>query len=172
MQGCEENSMPVVSKPNVLLVDDELDLLTGLARALRPEPFNLVVATSGPLALDLLRSRGPFAVIVSDLRMPGMDGVELLGRARTVCPDTVRMLFTGQLDTDMAIAAVNKGAIFRFIAKPCLRTAMALILQGGVEQYNLITAQRVLQEQTLHGTIKALTDILALVSPLAFGQIG
>jgi len=162
--------MPELPKPKVLLVDDELDLLAGLVRALHAEPFHIVTASSGAAALDMMRDHGPYAVIVSDLRMPAMEGVELLGRTRALCPDTVRILFTGQLDMEMAIAAVNKGAIFRFITKPCIRIVMAHTLRTAVEQYNLITAQRVLLEQTLHGSIKALTEILALANPLAFGQ--
>jgi response regulator RpfG family c-di-GMP phosphodiesterase len=162
--------MPELPKPRILMVDDEPDLLAGMVRALRFEPFDLVTATDGVAALDLLQNRGPFAVIVSDLRMPAMDGVQLLGRARALCPDTVRILFTGQPDMDTAIAAVNEGAIFRFITKPCSRVTMALALKNSIEQYDLITAQRVLLEQTLHGSIQALTDILALANPLAFGQ--
>ena len=162
--------MPEPARPRVLFVDDEPDLLAGLVRTLRSEHFVLVTATSGAAALDLLQDHGPFAVIVSDLRMPTMDGVELLGRAHAVCPDTVRILFTGQPDMDKAIAAVNEGAIFRFITKPCSRVMMALTLKSGIEQYRLVTAQRVLLEQTLYGTVKALTDILALASPLACGR--
>ena len=162
--------MPEPARPRVLFVDDEPDLLAGLVRTLRSEHFVLVTATSGAAALDLLQNHGPFAVIVSDLRMPAMDGVDLLGRARAVCPETVRILFTGQLDMDKAIAAVNEGAIFRFITKPCSRVMLALTLKSSVEQYRLVTAQRVLLQQTLHGTVQALTDILALANPLAFGR--
>ncbi|MCX6630109.1 MAG: hypothetical protein NTW28_21025, partial [Candidatus Solibacter sp.] len=80
------------------------------------------------------------------------------------------VLFTGAPDLDRAIAAINEGAIFRFITKPCSRVMMALTLKNCVEQHELITAQRVLLEQTLHGAIKALTDVLGLASPLAFGR--
>ena len=162
--------MPEPGRPRVLIVDDEPDLLAGLVRALRSEHFVLITAGSGADALDLLENHGPFAVIVSDLRMPVMDGVELLGRARAVCPDTVRILFTGQPDMEKAIAAVNEGAIFRFITKPCSRVVLALTLKGAVEQHRLITAERVLLEQTLRGSIKALTDVLGLASPMAFGR--
>ena len=158
------------SRPRVLLVDDDADLLAGMARGLRSEHFELATATSGAQALELLQNRGPYAVIVSDLRMPVMDGVALLGRARTVSPDTVRVLFTGAPDLDRAIAAINEGAIFRFITKPCSRVMMAVTLKNCVEQHGLITAQRILLEQTLHGAIKALTDVLGLASPLAFGR--
>ena len=162
--------MAELSRPRILLVDDDTDLLAGMVRSLRSEHFELATATSGAEALDLLRNCGPYAVIVSDLKMPVMDGVALLGRARTVSPDTVRVLFTGAPDLDRAIAAINEGAIFRFITKPCSRVMMAVTLKNCVEQHELITAQRILLEQTLHGAIKALTDVLGLASPLAFGR--
>lgn len=157
-------------RPRILLVDDDADLLAGMARGLRSDHFELATSTSGAEALEVLQNRGPFAVIVSDLRMPVMDGVVLLGRARTIAPDTVRVLFMGAPDLDRAIAAVNEGAIFRFVTKPCARFMMALTLKSCVEQHELITAQRILLEQTLHGAIKALTDVLGLASPLAFGR--
>jgi len=162
--------MPDPAKPAVLLVDDEPDLLAGISRSLRSERFAISTASSGAAALAMLRTKTPFAVIVSDLRMPEMDGVALLQHARECSPDTVRVLFTGQLDMERAIAAVNQGAIFRFILKPCSRISLAMTLNDAVEQYRLVTAERVLLEQTLHGSIKALTDILSLVAPAAFGR--
>jgi response regulator RpfG family c-di-GMP phosphodiesterase len=162
--------MAGLARPRILLVDDEPDLLAGMLRSLRSDLFELCGATSGLEALDLLRNRGPYAVIVSDLKMPVMDGAELLGQARKVSPDTVRVLFTGAPDLERAIAAVNEGAIFRFVTKPCSRVMMAVTLKNCIEQHELITAQRVLLEQTLHGAIKALTDVLGLASPLAFGR--
>jgi response regulator RpfG family c-di-GMP phosphodiesterase len=157
-------------KPRVLLVDDELELLAGLVRSLRSEHYEISTASTGSLAIDMLRTNGPFAVIVSDLRMPSMDGVELLSKAREVAPDTVRLLFTGQLDLQNAIAALNEGAIFRCILKPCPRTRLAMTLKAAVRQHQMLTAERVLLEQTLHGSVKALMDILALSSPVAFGR--
>src|SRR5579871_1029962 len=102
--------------------------------------------------------------------MPEMDGVALLRDARKLSPDTVRVLFTGQPDMKHAIAAVNEGEIFRFITKPCPRVPMALLLKSAVQQYQLITAERVLLEQTLRGSIQALTEILSVTNPLAFGR--
>ena len=158
------------SKPRVLFVDDEPDLLAAIVRNLRSEHFDVLTAPGGAAALQMLRESGPFAVIVSDLRMPEMDGVTLLQTARKLFPDTVRVLFTGQPDMERAIAAVNEGEIFRFMTKPCARVPMALMLKSAVQQYQLVTAERVLLEQTLHGCIKALTEILALTNPLAFGR--
>lgn len=158
------------ARPRILFVDDEPDLLAGMERSLRSENFAVTTAPSGAAAMELMKKAGPFAVIVSDLRMPEMDGVALLRTAHEQFPDTVRVLFTGQPDMDRAIAAVNQGAIFRFVTKPCSRVVMALTLKGAVEQHRLITAERVLLEQTLHGSIKALTDVLGLASPMAFGR--
>jgi response regulator RpfG family c-di-GMP phosphodiesterase len=166
----EELTMADSSKPRILLVDDEPQLLSAVARNLRQEQYELHMANCGAEALETMRNRGPFAVIVSDLRMPGMDGVALLAAARRQYPDTVRVLFTGQPDMERAIGAVNEGAIFRFITKPCSRVMMAYTLKGAIEQYELLTSRRVLLEQTLHGSIKALTDVLGLANPLAFGR--
>ncbi|SRR5579883_107575 len=157
-------------KPRILFVDDDPDLLAAIVRNLRSEHFEVATASSGADAIEMLRAQGPFAVIVSDLRMPYMDGVELLRAARTLSPDTVRVLFTGQPDMERAIAAVNQGEIFRFLTKPCPRVPMALMLKGAVQQHELITAERILLEQTLRGSIQALTDMLALTNPLAFGR--
>lgn len=162
--------MAEVSKPRVLFVDDEPDLLEALMRNLRSEHFAVATASGGAAALEMLRDHGPFAVIVSDLHMPEMDGVTLLRLARQNAPDTVRVLFTGQPDVERSIAAVNEGAIFRFLTKPCSRVVLALTLKAAVEQYRLVTAERVLLEQTLRGSIKALTEILSLAAPLAFGR--
>jgi len=158
------------TKPRVLFVDDDADFLAGMARSLRSREFEVVTASSGDAALDILRKSGPFAVLVSDLRMPGMGGVQLLGLARRIAPDTSRVLFTGQLDIEHALSAVNEGAIFRFIVKPCATVVVAVTIKAAIEQYRLVTAERVLLEQTLRGSIQALTDVLALASPVAFGR--
>jgi response regulator RpfG family c-di-GMP phosphodiesterase len=158
------------SKPRILFVDDEPDLLAAIARNLRSEHFKVATASSAVEALETMAKAGPFAAIVSDLRMPGMDGIGLLRTTRELYPDTVRVLFTGQPDLDNAVAAVNEGAIFRFVTKPCSRVTLALTVKGAVEQHRLIVAERELLQQTLRGSIKALTDVLGLASPLAFGR--
>jgi response regulator RpfG family c-di-GMP phosphodiesterase len=161
---------PEPPKARVLFVDDEPDLLSGLARSLRSRHFEIRTAPDGETALRLLKESGPFEVIVSDLRMPVMDGVTLLHCARSVAPDTVRVLFTGQLDIEHALAAVNDGAVFRFMVKPSSTIMILATLRAAVEQYRLVTAERVLLEQTLRGSIQALSEVLALASPLAFGR--
>jgi response regulator RpfG family c-di-GMP phosphodiesterase len=160
-------SAPVLAR--ILCVDDERAVLEGLALHLRRK-YRLETAQSGAEGLAILREKPGIAVIVSDMRMPGMDGAAFLTRAREAAPDAVRMLLSGQSDIDSAIAAINQGGIFRFLTKPCPPPTLLGAIEAALEQHRLVTAERVLLEQTLHGSIKALTDILALANPMAFGR--
>ncbi|HTV56436.1 MAG TPA: HD domain-containing phosphohydrolase [Terriglobia bacterium] len=155
--------------PRILLVDDELSLLEALVRGLR-RLFDIETAPGGQAALEILHNQPGFTVIVSDLRMPGMDGISFLKHARQTAPDGIRVLFTGNADLADAIEAVNQGAIFRFITKPCPLPGFKNMLDAAVEQHRLVTAEKVLLEQTLQGSVKALSDVMALVSPMAFGR--
>jgi len=159
----------MAEKPTVLLVDDELQVLEGLALHLRRE-FTVTQAASGFQALEALRSDPDTAVVVSDLRMPGMDGIAFCERAREVAPDAVRILLTGHADLDAAILVVNQGQIFRFLQKPCAPHTLCVAVTAAERQHRLLTAERVLLEETLRGSISALTDVLALSSPRLFGR--
>lgn len=161
--------MATKAKPSVLCVDDEPQVLEGLALHLRRH-YELHMAPSGAAALEVLASHPGVAVIMSDMQMPGMNGAAFLAGARQLAPDAVRMLLTGHADIDAAVDAVNKGQIFRFLTKPCPPPMLLGAFESAVEQHRLITAERVLLEQTLHGAVKALTDVLALVSPTSFGR--
>ncbi len=161
--------MPRGNLPRILMVDDEPRILEAHQRNLRFY-FNIVTATSGSMGLEALARDGPFAVAVSDLRMPEMDGVAFLRLVHEREPDTVRVLFTGHPDLESAIASVNDGAIFRFLTKPCPPEFLRQAIDLAVRQNQLITSERVLLEQTLHGSVKALTEVLAMVSPVAFGR--
>lgn len=154
---------------SVLCVDDEQNVLDALTRVLRRE-FAVTTAQGGSAALEAMRERGPFAVIVSDMRMPGMDGATFLRCAREAAPLSVRILLTGQAELRDAVEAVNQGSIFRFLTKPCAADNLLAVLHDAAEQHRLIAAERVLLEKTLHGSIKALTDILSLIHPAAFGR--
>lgn len=156
-------------KKKVLCVDDEPAVLEGLALQLRRD-YEVATATSGELGLEMLRKEGHFVAVLSDMRMPGMNGAVFLAQVLRQAPDTVRLLLTGQADLQSAIDAVNEGQIFRFLTKPCLPDQLRGSIAAAVEQHRLLTAERVLLEQTLHGSIKTLTDILALTSPAAFGR--
>lgn len=153
----------------ILCVDDEPNVLQAHQRALRKD-FHVETALSGEQALKMIAESGPYAVIVSDMRMPIMDGVQLLARVKEVAPDTTRIMLTGNADQQTATEAVNEGHIFRFLNKPCPPEQLAKALSAGIEQYRLVRAEKELLEQTLHGSIQVLTDILALVNPTAFGR--
>lgn len=162
-------SMNPATKPHVLCVDDEPQVLESLRLNLR-RTCTVSTATSGAEALALLAPESDVAVIVSDMRMPSMNGAVFLAQARVKAPDAVRLLLTGQSDIDSAIAAVNDGQIFRFLSKPCAPTVLLEAVASAVAQHRLVTAERVLLQQTLHGSIQALTEMLAMVNPIAFGR--
>ena len=153
----------------ILLVDDDANILSGYRRNLR-SLFGVEIALGAEIGLEKLRHQGPFAVVVSDLRMPGMDGTRFLAQVRESAPDTVRIMLTGQADLESAIEAVNEGNLFRFLTKPCSPVALKMALDAGVRQYLLVKSERELLENTLGGSIKLLTDVLALASPVAFGR--
>jgi response regulator RpfG family c-di-GMP phosphodiesterase len=153
----------------ILFVDDDPDILASYRRVLRKQ-FRIDTAPGGLEALELVAAEGPYAVIVSDMRMPGMDGTRFLAETHKRAPATVRMMLTGQSELDTAVEAVNEGHIFRFLTKPCPPDTLARALDAGVEQYRLITAEKDLLQKTLSGSIKLLTDVLSVVNPAAFGR--
>jgi response regulator RpfG family c-di-GMP phosphodiesterase len=155
--------------PRILCVDDEPNLLDGLIRHLRHH-FQIATAADGEQGLVAVQRQGPFAVVMSDLRMPGMDGISFLRRVREVAPEAVRILLTGQGDFNTAVAAINEGHVFRFLTKPCPPPIVLKAIQAGAEQYRLLTAERVLLKETLQGSIKVLLDILAISNPAAWGM--
>jgi response regulator RpfG family c-di-GMP phosphodiesterase len=156
--------------PRVLCVDDEPNVLEGLRDSLR-RSFDVHVAESGADGLALLQQDpDSFAVVISDMRMPVMSGAAFLNQARRIAPTAVRLLLTGHSDVEAAIRAVNDGQIFRFLTKPCPPGDLLRACAAGLGQHRLLNAERVLLEQTLRGAIKALTDVLALTNPAAFGR--
>jgi response regulator RpfG family c-di-GMP phosphodiesterase len=153
----------------VLFVDDDPNVLASYKRTFRKR-FRVDTAGGVEEALGLLGLPEPYAVVVSDLRMPGLDGIRFLTEAQRVAPDTVRIMLTGHSDLETAIAAINEGRIFRFLTKPCAPEAMVAALAAGVAQFHLVTTERELLQKTLNGSIKVLTDVIALVNPAAFGR--
>jgi response regulator RpfG family c-di-GMP phosphodiesterase len=152
----------------ILLVDDEVAILDGLRRQLRKK-FTVYTANSGAEGLELLKSE-PVAVVVSDMRMPQMDGATFLSRVRTLHPNVVRILLTGQADTQSAITAVNEGQIYRFLTKPCPPEVLVDEIGNAVELNRLVTAEKELLRTTLRGTVEALVATLSLAQPAAFGR--
>ena len=152
----------------ILLVDDEPNVLESIQRQLRNR-FEVMTAQSGEEALEVLKTAGPFTLIVSDMRMPGMDGVQLLSRVKDMYPDTVRIMLTGNADQETAVAAANTGQIFRFLNKPCSTATLATALSLGVRQYKLMTAEKELLNETLKGSMKVLSELLSQANATAFG---
>lgn len=153
----------------ILIVDDDKNLLDSMRRGLCRR-YALTLAPGPNEGLKVVREQGPFAVVLSDLRMPGMDGVRFLEKVRENSPTTVRMMLTGHGDLDAAMAAVNEGNVFRFLTKPCPVETLIRALDAGIEQYQLLIAEKELLRGTLRGSIKVLVDVLNLVSPEAFSR--
>jgi response regulator RpfG family c-di-GMP phosphodiesterase len=158
-----------MTKARVLFVDDEPNVLNGIRRSLRND-FDIHTAASGKEALQILEGDEPFGVVVSDCRMPEMDGIELLQRCSKLSPQSVRIMLTGNLDQETAVKAVNTGDVFKFLNKPCEADALKQVIGQAVRQYELVTAEKELLEKTLKGSIKVLADLLAIVNPEAFGR--
>jgi response regulator RpfG family c-di-GMP phosphodiesterase len=154
---------------HVLFVDDEPRVTEALAINLRRH-FRVSTAPNGQAGLAIIDSDDPPIVVVSDMNMPEMNGAVFLSQVREQAPNTVRILLTGQADIESAIAAVNHGQIFRFLTKPCKMETLVASVRAAAEQHRLITTERVLLDQTLRGSIQALTDVLSLANPLAFGR--
>jgi response regulator RpfG family c-di-GMP phosphodiesterase len=153
----------------ILCVDDEPNILDAYQRSLRKD-FQIETADGGERALDMIKSNGPYAVIVSDMRMPEMDGVQFLAKARQLAPETIRIMLTGNADQQTASQAVNEGNIFRFLTKPCTPESLKTSLLAGVQHYHLMRAEKELLEKTLIGSLQLVTDILSMVNPTAFGR--
>ena len=153
----------------ILFVDDDPNLLASFQRSYR-KILDFDTALGGAEALGYITTKGPYAVVVSDMRMPGMDGVELLEQFRQQSPDTVRVMLTGNADQLTAVDAVNRGQIFRFINKPCAPEDLAPILNAALDQAKLLRIERDVLESTLTGSVKVLAEILGMVSPEALGR--
>lgn len=153
----------------ILFVDDEKNVLDVMKRQLR-KSFDVETADSGQKAISILNSVGPFAVIVSDLRMPEMDGIELLTQVRKDFPHVIRVMLSGNADLDTAIEAVNNGQIFRFLTKPCSINTLVTTLNLAIRQYQLLMSERELLNKTLKGSISMLSELLSLTNPRAFSR--
>jgi response regulator RpfG family c-di-GMP phosphodiesterase len=160
------------ARPRMLCVDDDAYVLEGL-RDVLGRSFDVRTAVNGLDGLAMLkREPDAYAMVLSDMRMPVMNGAEFLRAARVIAPDAVRMLLTGQADIESASRAVNQGQLFRFLIKPCESQELMRACAAALGQHRLHTAERVVLEQTVRGSVDALTEVLALINPAAFGRGG
>ena len=157
------------TKPRVLFVDDEQRLLESIAVNLRKD-YEVHIATSGDEALGKLAELRNVTVVVSDFRMPQMDGATFLHEVMARAPTATRILLTGEAGVDGARDAVNKGQIFRFLTKPCPTEMLKQALEEGVSQHRFLTAERAVMQETLIECISALMEVLAVTNPVAFGR--
>jgi len=164
----------------ILLVDDEVRVLDGYRRGLRKK-FELDTANSGQEAIDLLTNNQEYAVVVADMRMPGMSGLELLTEVRKLNPDTSRIMLTGNADQQTVIDAVNQGKVYKFLTKPCDSTTLESAIEDGIRHYqqakdshyklqhNASRAKnlaRILSHQAMHDPLTGLDNRLSFENHL------
>jgi len=130
----------------ILLVDDDARFRSACERNLRRQ-FEIDTAPSAQQGLATIAENGPYAVVVSDLRMQGMDGAEFLKRVGQACPDAVQVMMTGHADVETAISAINEGNIFRFLTKPLEPGVLARVLRACLEQYRLVTGSKKAEDE-------------------------
>ena len=129
----------------ILFVDDEPNILKCFKRQLRNQ-FEADYALGASAALELIRSGVLYAVIVSDMRMPEMDGGQLLAEVRRLSPDTTRLMLTGNPDIQTAIEADMPGLVFRLLSKPCTTIELRMAIEAGLEQNRLVAVEKDLLE--------------------------
>lgn len=130
-------------KPPLLIVDDEPEVLSSLRSLFRRE-YKVLTAERGEQALDILRTGVEVHVVITDQRMPGMTGVELLSRVREEFPDVIRLMMTGYADVNSVVNAVNEGSVYRYIGKPWDPDELAVVVRHAFERYRLVGERRVL----------------------------
>lgn len=156
-------------KPRILFVDDEPLVLEGLCRSLHGE-FNTDMAEGPEAGLEKIKKEAAYSVVVSDMRMPVMDGAEFLSRVRTLTSDSIRVMLTGCADMEIAMRAVNDGRIFRFLNKPVSAEDLTLTLRACVAQYDIMRREKELLEKTLAGAVRVMSEVLNLANPVAFNK--
>ncbi|MEW6427861.1 MAG: response regulator [Thermodesulfobacteriota bacterium] len=154
--------------PTILFVDDEVNILRTLQRLFMDDAYDIVTAASGDAALALLRDGLRPAVVVSDQRMPGMDGAELLAEVRRLQPDCTRIILTGYADINAAVDAINLGEVYRYILKPWENEELKLAIRSAVERNRLVeenarlTAELAAMNEELERKVEERTQALRL----------
>ena len=156
-------------KLQILCVDDEPSIVEALCAVLADE-YDAQSATSPAQALQKVNELERLAVVVSAMRLPGMDGASFLHEVMLRRPALTRILLTGDSGRDLAVEAVNKGQIFRFLTKPVVVKDIRHAVEAGVIQYRLVHAERAVLQETLIGCIRSLMEVLAIANPSAFGR--
>jgi two-component system probable response regulator PhcQ len=135
-----------MEKSKLLLVDDEPNLTSALVRSLDRSQFEIFTADSAQKAL-LILAGNDIDVVVSDERMPGMTGSQLLTEVRKKWPNTIRMILSGQADLEAAVRAINEGEVYRFLLKPCHPKELQLTILQGLQHKKLVAQSRKLLQE-------------------------
>ena len=133
----------------LLFIDDDASTLTLLTRLFQPLGYNIFTANSGADALLLLQKE-KVDLVISDMQMPQMSGIELLEQIRLKWPDVVRILQTGHSSLSTAIEAINRGEIYRYITKPWINSDILLIVRDALERQHLLAEKQRLEALTVH----------------------
>jgi len=161
--------MTTKPRPRILLVDDDPQLLQALKR-LHGRKYDITAVTEPVKAIQTVHAEEPFAAVICDYQMPGLKGAACLAKIQSIAPDTVRVLLTGNNDLATAIDAINRGAIFRFLQKPCDEETFTRCVEDAVRQHELLLGERNLLENTVRGSVQLMSEVLSLTNPAAFGR--
>ena len=156
------------SKERILFVDDDPDILSTFERQFH-RTFSVDVAQSANCAIDLIKkNESTYSVIVADMQMPLVNGIEFLKQVKEITPMSVRIMLTGNADQATAIGAVNQGHIYQFLNKPCPKEFLEMTLKSAIKHYWLAQTEQELFEKTLQGSLKIMTELLCMTRPHLF----
>jgi len=166
-RASEARSWSEEQRYRILCVDDEPQVLQGLSLQLGRR-YEVLTALSGAEALEVLRREDRICAIISDMRMPRMDGATFLARARAIVPNAARILLTGQTDLRSAIAAVNEAQVLKFLSKPCAPPELLAAVETGIEHYRQASGSSTGLRRTLTAQIVSQDPITGLASRTFF----
>lgn len=164
-----EGAPSTAVRPRVLCVDDNMIMRRSLERSLASH-FDVRAAASAEAAIALLQQEGPVAVVMTDLRMPGSDGLRLLKAMRKLYPDTVRVLYSGNIPVPTAMDAVNDAAVFKLLHTPFRESQLLQTLTAAAAEYARVQREHTSRWDTISECVGALSAILAMSRPTVFGR--
>lgn len=160
-----------MSQHKILIVDDEKLVLDGLKDTLRKH-YNVHTALSAKDGITLLEDSGPYAVVISDMIMPDVDGAQFLSEVKERFPHSTRILLTGQANAEAASRAVNEGSVFRFLMKPCDTKTLLDVLTAACSQNQRAIAESDIIKTTLFASMEVMSESLSIINPMAFSRSG